>query len=564
MGPTARMPQVIEASHRRATRLGVDPSRPGVPWAGDPTADAVEITELIGPLLDHIGSQLHDSPIGVVVADSAGRLTHRSAGTGEILGAMDSCGVEVGYSLAEEDAGTTGVGTCLEIRRPAVVVGDDHFLEIFKPFTCVNAPIVDPISSEVRGTIGVMCPVEETNPLLLPMTTNLTSEISRILLDRATPAERYLLEQFVRVRTSAERPVLTVNAEVLIAGPAARRLISGVDHDELWEHVSAAVATGSPATTALDRGSLPPVGLRCRPLHRGAELQGAVVEVVPAVRPHRRRNRRRSLPGMVGTSDSWLAVVNEAHRSALAREPLLITGERGTGRFTLARTVARLGATPTVKIADCSSLPLEGTRRWLKALDRHLNSESTVVLRNINLLPDRVAAAAAALIEDLPTVGRVIATSSGAAVAPGDGSAILHDLLSVLRISIPPLRQRRSDIAVLARFILWGLGRTDLPRAVADVLARQPWPGNVRQLESVLRATVARAGTRPLDVTHLPDHIDQHATRFPLHGLQQQEADAIVEALRTTGGNKVRAAHLLGISRATLYRRIHAYGLDRS
>ncbi len=557
---SVHMGEVIEASHRRVSRLGVDPARSEVPWVGEPTPEEDDLTELVRPLLDHLHSQFRDCPIGVVMADSSGRVTHRSGGTGEILGSMDACGVDVGYSLAERDAGTTGVGTCLETNRPTVVVGEDHYLEMFRPFTCVNSPIVDPISSAVRGTIGIMCPVGETNPLLLPMTTTVAWEMAHIILERATPAERILVEEFLRSRTSAESPVLTVNADVLIAGPAAQRLLSGVDHRTLWEHVSAAIGRGGDQITELTRDSLPPVGLRCRPLHRGAELQGAVVELVPAGRRARRSRREPRLPGMVGSSERWRAVVTDAQRAALSREPLLITGERGSGRLTLARAVAALSGEPGAPVADCGAVAHLGARKWLRQLERDLESEVTVVLRNVELLPDRMAAAVAGMIEQRPAGTRIIATS-GTTDPSGTGAAMLQDLLSVLRIRIPPLRHRRSDIVEISRHLLAGMGHTHVPRSLTDVLRRQPWPGNVRELEAVLRATVDRAGARPLELAHLPPRVDRNPTRRPLHGLEQREADDILEALRTTGGNKVRAARLLGISRATLYRRIDAFDL---
>jgi transcriptional regulator of acetoin/glycerol metabolism len=92
-------------------------------------------------------------------------------------------------------------------------------------------------------------------------------------------------------------------------------------------------------------------------------------------------------------------------------------------------------------------------------------------------------------------------------------------------------------------------------------LYRQPWPGNVTELRQALRSAHARAGTEALTVRHLPRHVQREPNRRPLHGLRQQEADAIVAAISSTA-TRADAARQLGISRATLFRRIKAYGLD--
>jgi transcriptional regulator of acetoin/glycerol metabolism len=94
-----------------------------------------------------------------------------------------------------------------------------------------------------------------------------------------------------------------------------------------------------------------------------------------------------------------------------------------------------------------------------------------------------------------------------------------------------------------------------------QLLMRSTWPGNITQLHRVLRQVTQhqrRSGT--LQPNDLPP--DFHTvTRRPLTQLESMERDAIVQNLKNTGGNKVQAAKLLGISRATIYRKIHDYGI---
>jgi transcriptional regulator of acetoin/glycerol metabolism len=89
---------------------------------------------------------------------------------------------------------------------------------------------------------------------------------------------------------------------------------------------------------------------------------------------------------------------------------------------------------------------------------------------------------------------------------------------------------------------------------------RNLWPGNVEQLYRVLRATVARRRSGVVEVGDLPPEC-RATTRRVLTPLEAIECDAIVEALLDTGGNKAEAARQLGMSRATIYRKIRGYGL---
>ena len=96
--------------------------------------------------------------------------------------------------------------------------------------------------------------------------------------------------------------------------------------------------------------------------------------------------------------------------------------------------------------------------------------------------------------------------------------------------------------------------------AVMRVLMRNRWPGNVEQLYQVLRTTAARRRSGVVELADLPPEC-RATTRRVLTPLEAIECDAIVDALLDTHGNKVEAAKQLGMSRATIYRKIHEYGL---
>jgi DNA-binding NtrC family response regulator len=146
----------------------------------------------------------------------------------------------------------------------------------------------------------------------------------------------------------------------------------------------------------------------------------------------------------------------------------------------------------------------------------------------------------------------------------------LYYRLRVVELRVPPLRERREDILPLARVLLseaaGRMGRPVpalTPRA-ADQLVRHAWPGNVRELENALERAVALARGRRVDLEDLPEDVRGALPAPVVEGgvrpLESIERDYILAALEHHGGNQTATAKGLGISAATLYRKLKQYG----
>ena len=166
----------------------------------------------------------------------------------------------------------------------------------------------------------------------------------------------------------------------------------------------------------------------------------------------------------------------------------------------------------------------------------------------------------------------------------------LYYRLNVFPINLPPLRERRGDVTLLARYFLrkfaLGLGKNvpDFSSSALERMEAYEWPGNVRELENVVERMVnIVADGRPVGESCLPAVILNRGGRRPLQPQKQQrmeeeagdipspsgllltrEAESIVEALRRTGGNMRAAAALLGVSRGGLYLKTKRLGIDAS
>jgi two-component system, NtrC family, response regulator AtoC len=154
------------------------------------------------------------------------------------------------------------------------------------------------------------------------------------------------------------------------------------------------------------------------------------------------------------------------------------------------------------------------------------------------------------------------------AVAAGTFRSDLYYRLSVVPIRIPPLRERREDLGDLALGILRQLGRRSgradvrMTREAVDVLAAYDWPGNIRELRNALERALIMGASAEITAEDLPSEIRERKrsgrvrTAEVAQPLETVEREQILRALRQTNGNRTKAAELLGISRATMKRRL--------
>jgi transcriptional regulator with PAS, ATPase and Fis domain len=347
-------------------------------------------------------------------------------------------------------------------------------------------------------------------------------------------------------------------------------------------------------------------------IHKFANLQRDLDDARRELATQRRS--KHTLASFVGTSPAAVEVKRQARRAAQSSSPVLLLGETGTGKELLAHAIHAASARSkghfvSVNIAAVPDTLLEaeffgvapgaytGADRKGRDGKFKLADGGTLFLDEIGdmplaLQPKLLRALQEGEIEPLgsnklvPFDARVIAATSrdlAALVREGRFREDLYYRLNVLPIKVPPLRERRTDIPALAEVLVEdiafrnGSAPFELGSEALAMLSAQKWRGNTRELRNVLEQAAMRSDSNHIEEQQLAQVLrDAGIERIPpapqprtamaagaeqpLRPLAEQVAEverlAIAAAMEATGGNKVAAAKLLGISRAKLYERL--------
>ncbi len=312
---------------------------------------------------------------------------------------------------------------------------------------------------------------------------------------------------------------------------------------------------------------------------------------------------RATPDGLIGRSGGMLAVYKQIALACASDAPVLVTGETGTGKELVARAIHRHGPRSSRAFVpvNCGALPeglleselfghVRGAFTGAVADKRGLFEEArggTVFLDEIGEMSPALQVRLLRTLEngEVRPVGSPRATSVDVrviaathrdlerAVKEGTFRQDLFYRLHVFAIRIPPLRERREDVPLLAAHFLAGLaaqgrGTVSATPAAVAALAAHDWPGNVRELENTLErlAVEGRGGT--IDVADLPPTFRERppSVEAPLFAglptLEEMEKRYLRHVLAAVKGNRSRAAEALGIDRRTLYRMAERFGID--
>ncbi|MBN9108166.1 MAG: helix-turn-helix domain-containing protein [Pseudonocardia sp.] len=464
----------IAASWRRSTEFGASLDEVAPVFSG--AVDEESLFFRCGlDVIEGLQSTLANEPISLMLTDGDGVVLNRMCRERSLLSALDSVYLAPGFDYGEREAGTTGLGLALADRAPALVRADQHFCSELWGYTCAAAPVLDPVSGDLAGTINLTTWAQQSDKLLLALAQSAASSTAAMMLARHRG-----------------------------------RVPRAASHGQVF------------------RVFLRPPGTSVSPRSRG-----------------------------------WRTASAEVEAALAAGRVVAVVGEDGVGRRSLL-TDALSRTHPYGRVLVARPPAVQDTAAWLDLWGPELGKAATsIVVSQVDELPSWVATKLGGTLRSTVPAGGPDGGRPGIAFTARSVSELPEALRPLVDtcVELPPLRERREDVVPLARAFATRQRRREVrftDAAQRSLLAFR-WPGNVEQLRGVVEAAVAR--TDVVDVEHLPAELAGGAPRRSLSRIETVERDEIVRCLAEPGITMTEAAVRLGISRATLYRRIEVYGI---
>ena len=563
--PPDSIRNVIRRSWARSVAASVLPDS-GAMGPIDVDVPDSRLRSVAAPVLERYSASLANTDVAILLGDRHSRLIGRWAADRHVLRRLDMVSIYSGLDLREDVRGTNGIGTVVEELSPVAVVGAEHYAEALAEHVCVGVPIRHPLSRRFEGVLALSCTVGETSGLLMSTATELAERIEGEFSAKAAVSERLVFESFIARCRRTPRSVVAVTDRYMLTNAPAAEWIDVSDRAILWDQLTESFTLAKVVNQTLRFKDGTNLLARCTPVQNGHKVVGSIVEFDAAAgaRPRSRAVAgHRSWPG----SGRLPAETSRVAGAVVSPEFVVIAGLPGSGRRFMARTMFRIG--PSGAAVHRHPAPLvqsRGPRRWLEELDHLLAADdATAIVSDVNVLDEVTVRGLIAVLEQRSVSGRsatrVVLTSR-----PCEQAESICRQLGAASIEIPPLADRREDIPRLCREILDSAGvGLGIGNRAMSALMNHRWRGEVAELKEVLLRAAGSATSQAISLGDFKDMIGAEMANTisrQLTSLEHAERQVIIAAMDRCGGNKLRAASDLGISRSTLYKKLREYHLE--
>lgn len=592
---------VVAASWERSHANDVDPDRISARFVGH-HAEVPLVAACADDVFTEFLAASGEPACSLALLDTSGVVRVRRDGDPALGRLLDGVLLVPGYGYSERAVGTTAAAVALHEHTDVAVAGPEHY---HSHLLCVDdaaALVIDAQEHHVAGVVVVLCHRSEGTSLQLPLARMLADRVADRVAGEPQRRSRTILEHFRRRERDGEW-VLATDGDFVLTNARARHL-DGPDLRMLSDLVLASMVLQDFARKHVDLPAGGCAEIAVDPVHMGADVIGCLLTGGPAgtlrppadieavrrqgshVAPINRRDYAEDLRRAGDGGREHAEARIRANRELLtpylrAREEVvasikqgrnhLLIGEPGVGKRTLLvgrfrQTYAR-GRIVTV---DCGSFAAEPGAHRPDPVERLLGGfddrPHLLLLRGMNALGpvaarrlDEALRPLVALSAPPLVVGCVDTTAVDATRPYG---LLLRHFHEITRV--PALRYRIDEIGDIALSILRRLSaRRSLRLSLQTmrVLEGYAWPGNISELEDVLRYVVARKPLGEIQPPDLPTLCFQGRARR-MSMLETAQCDAIIQALYESRGNRYKAAAMLGIARSSLYRKIDAFGIS--
>jgi transcriptional regulator of acetoin/glycerol metabolism len=640
--PLETLRSLVDASWQRCVQAQVDPrARSGPQPVSDTDLYLLrerqrEMLEASAPVMACAHDFLSETGTLMALADTSGTIL-ATEGDIRAQGSAETIHLMPGVRWSEELCGTNAIGTALAVGQPVQIHSAEHFCEGIKRWTCSATVLRHPLDGEIVGVLDVsgLSPTYSRQTLALVVTAASRIE-NRLAASEMERRYRLLDHALGRLAQAGQDGVVLfdrLGCPIKANEHAADAIAAAGGELDL------ARARRLPALVARRVGRGKPVGLPAwirpewiEPLVVQGEPVGSLLVVPASARGRSPVPRPSAVPAAqaVGaapasgagpapadsfaslvTGDAGLQdVIAKARQLSRSRAPVLLHGETGAGKEEFARGIH--GASPGAYVAlNCGGLSREllaselfgyaegaftGARKGGMAGKIEAANGGTLFLDEIGEMPLDMQPNLLRVLEqgELYRLGentprkvrfRLIAATHRdlrQEIAAGRFRMDLYYRIAVTSLRIPPLRERRGDIPLLARHFLQrfraeqGLEPAAISEEVLQALQAYAWPGNVRELRNIIEGAVLLSEGPVLTLDALPREFLETAQPAPTEpaaamaapggvtSIAEGEEALIRRAIEASGGNLTLAARQLGIAKSTLYVKMQRYGLSRA
>ncbi|MBI6600951.1 MULTISPECIES: sigma-54-dependent Fis family transcriptional regulator [Pseudomonas] len=600
---------IIQDSWRRCRAFGLDHQSPpsfdqlpaeGISQLLESQHSLVQTTHQ--EVLPYYENILSNSNCLIMLADNQGQVL-TSWGTQRFIEPKLARGFSAGASWLERASGTNAIGTALACAQAVHIAHDEHFLKANRFMTGSAAPIFD-AQREIIAVLDVSSDSYLPPSHTLGMVKMMSQTVENRLILNLFRGEHFQLTFNTGLSNLdsqwAGLLIFDESGQVLSANRRADNLLgislSCVMIDSLFK-VSLLELLNQPEGLPFSLQAAGRNRFQCllkRPLQQ--PVQARVF-----TEPKAREPRPTPAPTAIGLKTLHFGdprvekAVRQAERLLEKDIPLLIHGETGVGKevFVKALHQASSRSRQAFIAVNCAAIPAELVESELFGYEKgaftganqkgsigliRKADKGTLFLDEIGDMPLPTQARLLRVLQErcvqpvgssdlFPVDLRIISATNRALrewVQAGRFREDLYYRIGGLTLELPPLRERRDKQALFQQ--LWQQHREPTQRAglSAEVLAlfeQHPWPGNLRQVSSVLQVALAMAEEQPIRVEHLPDDffvdLDRAAPAPANDGLD--DSDDLTRRLKAAGGNISHLARELGVSRNTLYKRLRQH-----
>ncbi len=619
---TEQMQREIAESHHRSRLYGVCSEERNADQVRLTPSELKErlnrnrdLLEVVTAHVDEFYNLLSPDDFITALADDEGYVLYL-AGSDAIRAKYEERNFAPGFRWTEKDVGTTATSLCHHRQFPIQLNDRDHFCRRGHGFTSSAAPIFGH-AGVLRGILVVSGSKDLVHPHTLIMVTAAARSIEEHMRLLRRNRELSLHIGFLDgVLDAAGTGILTLDRDMRIwkTNRKGRQILK---RDDLEGKPLALLAGLELDLASISADPASWRGRECRLSHDNKdihffysaqpvlaadkELLGAVLVFEEFMNLRKLSERISgtkpffSFDLLIGSSPAFRQAIDLAQRAALSDSSVLLLGETGTGKELFAQAIHNAGARreqPFVPI-NCGAIPGElleselfgyaegaftGTMKGGRPGKFELASGGTILLDEIGDMPHDMQVKLLRVLQTgevrriggaklIQTNARTIASTHvdlDRAIAEKRFRQDLFYRLNIIQIRIPPLRDRGpEDILALANhFATRTSPSTRIAQSAQDALIAYDWPGNVRELENTIQRALHLCEGGEVSLEHLGLQPKAKRSGTPYRGtLQQMEQNMIAAVLEETGANMAETAKILGISRATLYRKVKDCGL---